>query len=186
MDEIAPYSEGLAAVRKGNEWGFIDEQGRLAIAFRSDLPWKNEILTSGAGPDISPYPQFKNGRCLIGKRLEEEDIPVYGFMDTSGQVVIEPEYLNVTPFEGEYASGILLTKTFRGENPYGLSIYDYTFSEVVIDRQGEIQLMLAKRTNIQMDRRRYKIPGVQSRILGPNLVAVRSAKGTWNMRDINP
>lgn len=186
LDEIAPFSEGLAGIRKGNEWGFINEQGELVIAFRSDLPWKGEDRQAGIPPMNSSYPQFKNGLCLISKTLEEEGIPVYGFMDTSGQVVIQPEYLNITPFEGEYATGILLTKTFRGENPYGLRIYDYKFSEVVINRQGEIQFLVTQRSNIQMDKRRYKIPAIHSRILSASLLAVRSPDGTWGMRGLNP
>lgn len=28
IDEIAPFSEGLAAVRQGNQWGFINEEGQ--------------------------------------------------------------------------------------------------------------------------------------------------------------
>ena len=27
LDQIAPFSEGLAAVRQGNQWGFINEEG---------------------------------------------------------------------------------------------------------------------------------------------------------------
>ena len=27
IDEIAPFSEGLAGVRKGTQWGFINGQG---------------------------------------------------------------------------------------------------------------------------------------------------------------
>ena len=39
IDEIAPFSEGLAAIRKGNEWGFINKEGQLVIEFRDDLVW---------------------------------------------------------------------------------------------------------------------------------------------------
>lgn len=28
-DEVCPYSEGLAAVRKGEFWGYVDENGKL-------------------------------------------------------------------------------------------------------------------------------------------------------------
>ena len=31
IDEIAPFSEGLAAIRKGNEWGFINKEGQSTV-----------------------------------------------------------------------------------------------------------------------------------------------------------
>lgn len=30
-DEVCPYSEGRAAVRKGEFWGYVDENGKLVI-----------------------------------------------------------------------------------------------------------------------------------------------------------
>ena len=37
LDEVAPFSEGLAAVRKGDQWGFIDKEGGMVIDFRNDV-----------------------------------------------------------------------------------------------------------------------------------------------------
>src|SRR3546814_20612149 len=34
--DASPFSEGLAAVKKGNTWGFIDAVNRPDIAFQSD------------------------------------------------------------------------------------------------------------------------------------------------------
>lgn len=181
FDDIAPFSEGLAAVRKGNQWGFINTGGDLVIEFRSDLVWQKEAVKNKADVRGIAYPRFKNGRCMIQKQLEEEKIVMYGFIDPSGKVVIEPEYLNLTEFDGDYALGILFTKTFRGENNFGLRIFDYKFSEVVLNTGGEIMRLIEQRNNIQMAARRYTLPELQTRILAENLLAVKSPENKWKL-----
>ena len=54
IDEIAPFSEGLAAVRQGNQWGFIDEEGTMVIDFRSDIYWNRDADTSNRIPATFP------------------------------------------------------------------------------------------------------------------------------------
>ena len=44
IDEIAPFSEGLAAVRQGWKWGFINEESMLVINF--------EMMFIGTGMPI--------------------------------------------------------------------------------------------------------------------------------------
>ena len=185
LDEIAPFSEGLAAVRMGEKWGFIDEDGKLVIDFRDDLVW-NKVADPNAS-DISgiAYPQFKNGRCMIKDILEEEGIAVYGFIDATGETVITPEYLNVTEFNENYAMGILLTKTFRGQNRFQLNIYDYKFSEVILDTAGDIMLLVTQRQNILMDKRRYELPKLTAKYLSKTLMAVKTDKNNWELRKIN-
>lgn len=185
VDEIAPFSEGLAAVRLGTEWGFINKEGQLVIDFRDDLVWDEVVKTDALDVSSIPYPRFKNGRCMIQAMLEEEGIPVYGFINTKGETVISPEYLNITEFDENYAMGILVTKTFRGKNRFQLNIYDYKFSEVILDTSGDIMLLLTKRQNILMDKRRYETPELKARYLSKTLVAVRTEKNTWELRKIN-
>jgi len=185
FDIIAPFSEGLAAVKKGGQWGFIDTKGTLVIDFRDDLVWNKDADPNGYGVENVRYPQFKNGRCLVQKLLDEEQVPVYGFIDTQGQVVIPPEYLNVTNFDGDYAIGILLTKTFRGQNKFQLRIYDYKFGEVILNKSGEIMRLIEQRSNIQMNRKRYVLPKLNTRILAPGLLAVRNAANTWDLLKID-
>jgi hypothetical protein len=59
-DEIAPFSEGLAAVRVGNQWGFINEDAKLVIDFRDDLVWNKEADTSIPGVLGIRYQIFNN------------------------------------------------------------------------------------------------------------------------------
>ena len=185
VDEIAPFSEGLAAVRIGDEWGFIDTEGELVIDFRNDLVWHREADIKSSDMTGISYPRFKNGLCMIKKMLEEEEINVYGFINAKGETVITPEYLNVTEFDQGYAMGILLTKTFRGKNRFQLNIYDYKFSEVILDTTGDIMLLVTQRQNILMDKRRYELPALTAKYLSKRLMAVKTDKNTWELRKIN-
>ncbi len=185
VDEIAPFSEGLAAVRLGEKWGFIDQAGKLVIDFRSDLVWNKEADPANSDVTGIRYPQFQNGLCMIQEILEEEGIAVYGFINSKGETVISPEYLNVTEFRDEFALGILLTKTFRGQNRFQLNIYDYKFSEVILDTSGEIHLLVTQRNNILMDKRRYEIPELTAKYISRNVMAVRTDQNTWELRKIN-
>lgn len=184
IDEVAPFNEGLAAVRKGNQWGFINEKGDLVIDFRDDLVWNKFADTGREDVDGIRYPVFRDGRCLIREMLEEEEIYVYGFIDQSGKTVIKPEYLNVTEFNQGYAVGILLTKTFRGKNNFQLNIYDYKFSEVILDQKGDIMLLLTQRDNILMSRRRYELPDLHAKFLSPSLAAVKKGDN-WELKKLD-
>src|SRR5690554_6351293 len=65
IDEITPFNEGLAAVRKGDKWGFINEESALVIDFRNDLYWNKDADTSKLDVSGIKYPIFKEARCVI-------------------------------------------------------------------------------------------------------------------------
>ena len=185
IDEITPFHEGLAAVRIGDQWGFINKEGALVIDFRSDLVWNKEASTEINDITSIVYPRFNNDRCMIRETLKEEGIDVYGFINRKGETVITPEYLNVTEFNEGFALGILLTKTFRGQNRFQLNIYDFKFSEVILDPSGDIMLLITQRQNILMDKRRYELPSLDAKYLSKTLMAVKTDKNTWELRKIN-
>ena len=180
IDEVAPFSDGLAAVRVGSQWGFINEQGDLVIDFRDDLVWNKLADRDKLDIESIRYPLFKDGLCMIREMLEEEEIYVYGFIDKTGATKIKPEYLNVTEFNQGYAVGILMTKNFRGKNNFQLNIYDYKFSEVIVDQKGDIMRLLAKRDNIQMSKRRYELPELRAKLLSKTLAAVKKGEN-WEL-----
>lgn len=184
LDEIAPFGDGLAAVRKGNQWGFINKEGKLVIDFRSDLVWDEHAVQGRNDVKGLRYPIFKDGRVMIKKVLDEEGIALYGFLDTKGNTIIEPEYLNVSGFEDGYAVGILLTKTFRGENTFQLRIYDYKFSEVVLNTNGDIVHLVEQRKGVQMSKKRYVLPELNAKILGKDLLAVRNSANGWDVMSV--
>jgi hypothetical protein len=183
LDQVAPFHEGLAAVRKADQWGFINTEGELVIDFRDDLVWNASPDPEARGMRAVAYPRFQDGRCMI-RALGEEEIPVYGFIDTEGRTAIEPEYLNLTEFQNGNAIGVHVKKTFRGTNNFQLNIYDYSFTEVVLNPQGEAVWPLGEVQDILMKKRRYSLPPVRAKLLGNQLVAAETTPGKWEVRKI--
>ncbi len=182
IEVIAPFSEGLAAIKKGEQWGFINTKGDLVIDFRNDLVWDGTADPSTFGIMGVKYPSFNQGRCLVKKI--EEGIPYYGFIDTSGKLVIDYQFLNVAQYDSGHITGIIFEKVLKGENEFKLKIYDYKFHEVLMDTSGKIIEYLAKPTNIQMTSKRYKTPWLRTKLLNDNLIAVRNEDNSLEIRKI--
>ncbi|RRQ50573.1 WG repeat-containing protein [Maribacter algicola] len=183
IDEIAPFSEGLAAVRQGEKWGFIDENGTLVIDFRNDVYWNDDADTSKSDISGVRYPMFREGRCVITKNVED-GIPVYGFMDTKGNTIIEPQFLNVFPFKNGYTTGVLFDKTLKGKNEFKLDIYEFKFFDVLLDASGEIDEYFERRHNILMTKKRYQVPTIGAKYLAENLVAIHNKDQGWEIRKL--
>ena len=183
-DEIAPFSEGLAAVRIGNQWGFINENAQLVIDFRDDLVWNQNADTNKAGVLGIRYPQFKNGRCMIQKS-KVNNIPFYGFIDTSGEIVIQPEYLNITEFDHKNAIGIYVREAFQGQNEINISVIDYIFTEVVVNTNGEIIWPIHEREHILTAKRRYETPELHSRLIGDDLLIYKTKDNKWETKKLD-
>jgi hypothetical protein len=180
LDEVAPFSEGLAAVRKGNQWGFIDVKGKLVIDFREDIVSNPKADIAERGVEGIQYPYFKEGFCFVQK-LDDEGIAHYGFIDTTGKLVVKPEFLNLTQFDDGYAIGIFVRKDFKGKNEFNLNIYDYSFTEVVINTLGEMVWPISERRKILMSKRLYKLPELHAKLLTSELLANKTDKGDWEV-----
>src|SRR5690606_13961746 len=154
----------LAAVRKGNQWGFINRTGQLAIYFRDGVVWNQKTDTTKRGVESIGYTQFKDGLCMI-KELTKEGIPLYGFIDINGKQVRKPKFKNITPFEDNDPIGIYARETMRGRNEFQLDIYDYSFTEALVNKEGEIEWPIHDRTNIIMSKKRFKLPQLRTKIL---------------------
>ncbi len=59
LDEVSPFHEGLAAIRRDTKWGFIDTEGNLVIEFRDDLVWSEK-----GDPESHDLTPFKDGYAL--------------------------------------------------------------------------------------------------------------------------
>lgn len=183
LDEVAPFSEGLAGVRMGNQWGFIDKEGQLVIDFRKDVVWNANADFERSDIKGVRYPQFKNGLCLV-KKMSEEGIPLYGFIDMTGKEVIKPEFVNVTEFKDGYAIGIYRKKTFIGQNEIKLKVFDYSFMEVVLNAKGEIMWPISERDNILMSKKRYEMPDLHAMLISKDLLAVKGDDNQWDIRKL--
>jgi len=184
LDEVAPFSEGLAAVRKGDQWGFIDKTGNLVIDFRNDVVWNEDVDPGRNDVKGIGYPQFKEGLCVVQK-IGEEGIPIYGFMDKQGRVVIEPDYMNVTNFNNGKALAVHCAKTFRGKNNFQLNIYEYAFTEVVLNNVGEIIWPISKREGISMTKRFYQLPEFTAHLMAPGLISVQTKDNGIEIRTMD-
>ena len=126
---------------------------------------------------------FNEGRCLITKKVED-GVPLYGFIDTKGNVVVEPQFLNVYPFKDGYTTGVLFEKTLKGENEFKLKIYDFKFFDVLLNASGNIEEYFERRYNIQMTKKRYKMPWIGVKRLADDLVAVHVKDQGWEIRKL--
>lgn len=74
-DWVSPYRDGLAKVRKGHLYGFIDKHGKVVIPIKYEDAW-----------------DFRNSLTRV--QLEGR----YGFIDTSGKIIIPIKYDKVFDF----------------------------------------------------------------------------------------
>jgi len=72
FSEAFEFSEGLAAVKVGQKWGYIDRTGAIVVK-----------------PQFAGAFEFSNG--LASVRLEENS-PQWGFIDKTGRVVVKPQF----------------------------------------------------------------------------------------------
>lgn len=174
IDEATPFQGDIAAVKKGNQWGFIDKNGTLVIDFRSDFVLTNIEPTKGI---ISSYPVFKNDRCLIKKLIDKTYF--FGFIDKNGNEIIEPIYLNATNFENGYAIVILASKDIIGYNEVlKKNIISSKIEEFIINPLGEIIKYLE---NPRTNNSTKKPPVFYSKFIAPNLIAVKKKDQKWDI-----
>ncbi|WP_271765714.1 WG repeat-containing protein [Aquimarina algiphila] len=175
IDEITPFHEELAAIRKGNKWAFINTKGETIIPYREDI-----VASKGS----ESYPYFSNERCLI-KQIKN-DIYYYGYIDKSGKTVIEPEYLNAIPFNDGYAIVLKIAKEELGKNDLlDKKVISYSYDEVVINPNGTIITHLSGPEHLIFSKDKLKKrPGIQSYLISSNLVALNN-NSRWEIHVIN-
>jgi WG containing repeat len=83
---LRSFSEGLAAVEKDIKWGFIDKTGKTIIEFKFE------------------FSLMGNHRFLEGLMPHKFGIGLYGFLDNTGKVAIEPAYNNAHEFSESLAA----------------------------------------------------------------------------------
>ncbi|MBO4917318.1 MAG: WG repeat-containing protein [Bacteroidales bacterium] len=125
------FSEGLAAVQRNGNIGFIDHQGKVVIDFL--FPYHGNPLTEFV---------FDDGHCVVANADGK-----CGVIDKAGKWLIQPEYDTVNAFS-EYAivskSGVSKQLDYDGKvlNSFVLdSVYELTYKEEerFENREGEIE-----------------------------------------------
>lgn len=103
------YSEGLASVRSGGKWGFIDKAGKMVIPMQYD---DDETWYDSDEPDI----RFLKSRACVMKNGK------YGVIDKAGNVVV--------PFKYDYVTIDTLKNQITGAR------YDDTTTYDIMDIDG--------------------------------------------------
>jgi len=175
IDYISPFHEGLAAIKKNNTWGFINTEGAVVINFRNDL-----VVTD---LEDGNYPAFKNNKCLISE--EKEGVTYFGYIDTSGKTVIEPQFLNARNFKGNIALVILVVKDTIGHNDIlDKTVISHNYFEVTIDNKGKTKHYLTQKPkHITLSKDFIKNPPkFTTQLLSDNLFAVWTEDKKWEIK----
>tara|TARA_R110002049_G_scaffold1978_16_gene14542 strand:+ start:6260 stop:6871 length:612 start_codon:yes stop_codon:yes gene_type:complete len=171
IDKIAAFHEGLAAVKQGDRWGFINEAGTMVIDFRTDV----YIPHNG-------HPKFSDGYCLIFEK--KEGITFFGYINTKGEVVIKPEYLAATSFENGLAQVIKHYVTETGNtNALGKKIVKHTYNELVIDKYNKTVQHIRGPVNFLLEKNALQknSPRILSTFIAPKLIALHTNNDTFTI-----
>ncbi len=178
LEMANPFQEGLASVKKGDHWGFIDEKGDLVIKYRDDLVPSPSASGLAASEQWKSYPAFTEERCLIHE--VREGIEYFGFIDKEGRTVIEPQYVNATNFKNGHAIVTQYTRQVVGRNELlGKDVVNYQVEELIIDKSGKVVTSLMNARNFVPSKVKKTPPDMQARFLGKGIVAVQGEEGKW-------
>jgi len=178
LDFVSPFHDNHAAVKKGNKWAFIDQNSKITVDFRNDL-----VSTK---TEEGNYPMFREGKCLVIH--QKEGVHYYGFIDTSGTMVIEPQFLNASNFEDGKALALVVHKETIGYNDiFKKDVVNYHYFEVVINTEGKTldhltQLAIHISPKNKGDK---NPPAITSKFISENLVAAKKDSKKWNIKTIN-
>ena len=174
LDYISPFHDGLAAIEKDGQWAFIDTKGNIVVDFRNDL-----VTTKLNNEE---YPVFMDGRCLIEEK--KAGIPYFGYIDSTGETIIKPQFLNATNFSKGKAIVLELVKEIVGKNQaLGKDVVYYKYYEAIIDTTGNIDNYLTQKgINVVLDKDFLRQrPKIDSRQISKDVYAVIDAKNTWSI-----
>jgi len=182
LEEITPFQEDLAAIKKNDQWAFINKQGEVVVDFRSDLVSslsENDLQMTTS--KFRSFPHFVEGKCLIRKLTN--GIYYYGFIDTKGNEVIAPEYVNATNFKNGKSIVVKFEKIPVGSNDLlEKKVVTYRLEEKVIDSNGKIVKTLFNfRKTVPKNIEGKVPPPIMSKFLGPNLIAIQLETGKWEI-----
>ena len=175
LDQVSPFYEGLAAIKKGDQWAFMDKQGTIVINFRNDL-----VATSQKEGDIKA-PVFQNERALINRI--EDNITYYGYIDKKGNEVITGPYVNATTFNNGFAIVVHFSRKIVGKNKLlDKDVVAYHLEEYVIDVNGKAMTPMLHTRNCNPDKLKSgKSLDITTVLLGERMVGVQNAEKKWEI-----
>ncbi|WP_179320323.1 WG repeat-containing protein [Winogradskyella helgolandensis] len=178
IDFVSPFHNGLAAIKKDGQWAFINTKGAIVIDYRTDL-----VVTT---TDHVNYPIFNDDRCIIEQ--DKNGISYFGYIDTSGSTVIEPQFLNAANFSNGKALALELIKNTVAKNEaLGKNVVYYKYYEVVIDLEGKVENYLnPKGVNVVIDKEFLREPPIiTAKRLSDHLYAFKNKNNKWTLIKLN-
>lgn len=121
FDEISNFYDGMAAVKKGNRWGFIDINGNLKVEVKyGDFAFEELKFSDGLARVYSP---------------EEDQI---GFVDKEGNVVIPFSLYSVSHFNDGLACAYTPAKASNPNSTAHWYVIDKTGKVVIPDMKNGV------------------------------------------------
>ena len=115
-DEVHQFSEGLAAVRFGTKWGFVDHTGKLVIEprFGPDAEWKagSDDAQDPEGNPMPPSDYYDYVGEIHDGLATARKGDLWGYIDKTGAFAIAPRFTDL-PFHPEFHDG--LAKFYDGK-----------------------------------------------------------------------
>ena len=184
FDFVANQENGFTAVKQGNNWGFIDNNGNMVVSLRNDLVSNEDPKSGKVGVEGIKYPQLQEERAIIKK--EKNGINYYGFINASGKMFIEPVYLNVSNFSNGKALSIKLEEERLGENQLlGKGVISYKYDVVLLDKNGEVVKYLEGPFPVAVSKKKLReAPAINAKWLGENVVSVKGPNGKWKIHKL--
>ncbi|MDX1426454.1 MAG: WG repeat-containing protein [Salegentibacter mishustinae] len=181
FDFVANQENGFTAVKQGNTWGFIDNNGNMAVSLRNDLVSNEDPKSGKVGVEGIKYPQLQEERAIIKK--EKNGINYYGFINASGKTIIEPIYLNVSNFYNGKALAIKLEEERLGKNQLlGKGVISYKYDVVLLDKNGEVIKYLEGPFPVAVSKKKLReAPAINAKWLGEKAVSVKGPNGKWKI-----
>ena len=113
-DDAEPFYEGLAAVKLGEKWGYVDQRGTLVIP-----------------PQFAMAGRFSDGRAAVIRPRDVRWPMRVGHIDTAGKVIVKPEFFG--GMDAEFHDGLALVRP-KGEPIVG--VFGFDQRNRYIDRSG--------------------------------------------------
>jgi hypothetical protein len=154
------FSDGLATLKRGDTWQFVDSSGTVVLEHDDDFPLASSDWMSSR-QCMSCFVTWKRRFAPAGEGLIVfEDDDKYGYMNHAGEIVIPAAYYDAEPFsEGRAAvklsdeSGadyayidttgtVVIPARFERVSPFvsGRSAVDVGYRWAIVDRDGNVVL----------------------------------------------
>ena len=121
FDQTFPFSEGMALVKKGDLYGYVDKNTRISIDYKFGQP---SFFGASA--------QFSEGTALVRiMNPENNDTEYFGYISNTGEFLFTEPLTGATPFK----EGCAMVRKLNGGSKYSVI---NKFGEAVFDKRSSM------------------------------------------------